>query len=80
MGKVYGLENKEGYFYDFVKNTFAVWSHQCALPSKQLADDILLIHTEDELEEDISLIQTKSATTKSVTFNGVRVVPVPVSD
>lgn len=43
MVKVYGLENKDGYFYNFEKNVFTMWNPNCSLPSEQLANDILLI-------------------------------------
>lgn len=39
---VYGLENKNGLYFNFAKNTFTIWSHQCQLPTEELADDLYL--------------------------------------
>lgn len=56
MGKVYGLENKKGYFYDFVKNTFAVWSYRCALPSEELAENILLLYSDSDSFNEVKVV------------------------
>lgn len=45
---VYGLENKDGFFYNFEISSFTVWGPNCSLPSKQLAEDILLILEEND--------------------------------
>ncbi|CAM4410698.1 hypothetical protein PAXY110619_12495 [Paenibacillus xylanexedens] len=45
--KVYGIENKDGYFYNFVTQGWTVWSVQCQLPSVDLADNLLLLYSDN---------------------------------
>lgn len=53
---IYGLENKKGFFYNFEKNIFTTWNLNCSLPSKQLADDILLIMDENPQFHDVEVV------------------------
>ncbi|ALS09973.1 hypothetical protein ABE82_26540 (plasmid) [Paenibacillus peoriae] len=44
---VYGIENKDGFFYNFVLETWTVWSHECQLPALQLAENIYLLYSDN---------------------------------
>lgn len=44
---VYGIENKDGFFYNFVLHDWSTWSEHCQLPSKDLADNLLMLYEDN---------------------------------
>jgi hypothetical protein len=45
--KVYGIENKDGFFYNFATKGWTVWSVECQLPSEDLADNLLCLYDDN---------------------------------